>query len=158
MKRLTIHQLKAKAKRLWELLNKTERSIPGRSLNDDVRAMFGDLRRRDTWANAFAHFYAQITHNQCLDAWALITDGLNFGPHSEYQEFGDLIIDKFLAMPNGLSLLKMGLEQLLDIRLTQTWNEDVKDGILWLVERTSRAGGGATLPAANRPQLIGADC
>jgi hypothetical protein len=107
-----LNRLRQKVYENWSEINHSKRAIATKDFKDDVRKNFGDLRRKDTWSKALARYYAHTANIMCLDAWSLILYTLNFTPDSEYYEFRHLILDEFLMFPDGLDLIRMGLEQL----------------------------------------------
>ena len=73
---------------------------------------FGDLRRKSTWQKAYTVFWAKNIYDSCLDAWMLCTRFFNYSPNQWDYELRFDVFDEFLKLPEGLDLIRQGLEQL----------------------------------------------
>lgn len=94
---------------------------------------FGDLRCKETWEKALAQFRALNAYDSCLDAYKLILYSFNFVPdHPEY-EYRHQIFEAFLTLPDGLDLIRTGLEQLYSNDFTPEEREGA-NGFLRLVQ------------------------
>lgn len=154
---MKLPELKHRTEEAWKDLHEAYGALATGACKDEVRANFGDLRRRDTWIRALASFEARFHHAACLDAWSLITHSFNLTPDRWDYEIRHEFFEAFLQLPDGLELLKMGLEQLF---ANFTAEERECNGFLELVaEQRERRGfdaiglvGGEqpTLPAAAR--------
>jgi hypothetical protein len=140
---MKLNRLKKNAYDNWQCLNRSKSAIPGEGFKKDIRK-FGDLRRRNTWIKALAHYYAHSVHSNCLDAWSLITVTLNFTPDQEYYEIRHEIFDAFLMFSDSLELIKMGFEQLLSIDFTQQEKENMH-GFFELVAEQQQRGSTALI-------------
>jgi hypothetical protein len=84
----------------------------------EIRKDFGDLRRKVTWEKALCRFRALNAKIGLLDAYTLILSTFNFTPDDWDYEYRHQIVEEFLMLPNGLELIKLGLEQLLSVDFT----------------------------------------
>ena len=110
---MKLHQLKKAVHYRWQsVIEINEAVVQPEQFKDEIRRQFGDLRYKATWEKALARFYAQIIHDACLDAWGLILYGLNFKPGDRFYEYRHQIFEEFIAFPDGMELLKAGLEQI----------------------------------------------
>jgi len=135
---MKLPELKQRTQEAWKYFHEATGTVAARSLKDEVRAHFGDLRRRDTWIRALASFEARFHRAACLDAWSLITHSFNVTPDRWDYEIRHEFFEAFLQLPDGLELLKMGLEQLFT---DFTAEEQECDGFLELVaEQRERRG------------------
>jgi len=53
-----------------------------------------------------------MSYESCLDSTLLITTYLNFSPDEPVYEYRHDILEEFLKYPNGLDLIRQGLENL----------------------------------------------
>ncbi|HEY9879658.1 MAG TPA: hypothetical protein V6D29_14465 [Leptolyngbyaceae cyanobacterium] len=57
---IPIQTLKQNVLRFWTMLHTSTASVcQSENFKPEVRKLFGDLRRKNTWEKAFAHFYVQ---------------------------------------------------------------------------------------------------
>lgn len=135
---MKLQELKRHTYEIWLDMNQSEGAIAVDTFKDEVRKGFGDLRRKDTWVRALAMFQARFHHNACLDAWSLITHSFNFNSGRWDYEIRHEFFEAFLQLPDGLELIKMGLEQLFT---DFTAEEQECNGFLELVaEQRERRG------------------
>lgn len=135
---MKLPELKHRTYEMWLDMNHSEDAIATNAFKDEVRKSFGDLRRKDTWVRALAMFQARFHYNACLDAWSLITHSFNFDSNRWDYEIRHEFFEAFLQLPEGLELLKMGLEQLFTYF---TAEEQECNGFLELVsEQRERRG------------------
>ncbi|MEO1619672.1 MAG: hypothetical protein AAFU53_01425 [Cyanobacteria bacterium J06632_3] len=111
---MKIQQLKAKVLRLWKALHswKGDLMSPPACFGLDIKKQFGDRRYKATWIRALARYEAQMSYESCLDSTLLITTYLNFSPDEPVYEYRHDILEEFLKYPNGLDLIRQGLENL----------------------------------------------
>ena len=143
---MKLADLKEEVRRIWEYVEDGGAGIIVQPENflPEVRR-YGDLRKKATWIQALANFEAIFYHRSCLDAWSLITNSFNFTPDRPDYEYRHEILDAFLQFPNGLDLIKLGLEQLYGPDFTPQEREQKSHAFFGLVkERVER---GAGLPA-----------
>jgi hypothetical protein len=126
--------LKQRVWNTWQSLNswKGELTSPPDSFVKEVKGL-GDRRYKTTWIKALARFEAIITYESCLDAWSLILVHFNFTPNRWDYEYRHAILDAFLQYPDGLELIKTGLEQLFSNDFTPQEREEA-NGFYQLVE------------------------
>jgi len=135
---MKLPELKRRTEEAWQDLHESYGAIATGSCKDEVRANFGDLRKRSTWVQALASFEARFHHAACLDAWSLILHSFNVTPDRWDYEIRHEFFEAFLQLPDGLELLKMGLEQLFTYF---TAEEQECNGFLELVsEQRERRG------------------
>lgn len=132
---MKLQQLKQKVYEAWEFLSGYRGSlIQPENFKPEVRG-FGDLRRKDTWIKALVRFEALNAAHDCLDASSLILITLNFTPERWDYEYRHQIFDEFLMIPEGLELIKTGLEQLFSTDFTLQEREEA-NGFFELVSGT----------------------
>lgn len=149
---MKLPELKQRTEEAWKDLHEAKGAIAVRSLKDEVRATFGDLRRRDTWVRALATFEAQFHHAACLDAWSLILHSFNVTPDRWDYEIRHEFFEAFLQLPDGLELIKMGLEQLL---INFEAEERQCDGFFELVaEQQERGRDGFSIGSIGRQSAL----
>jgi hypothetical protein len=110
---MKLQALKQKALSLWKDIAEIDQVVlQPEHFKAEVKTI-GDLRRKATWERAIARFEARIFHDCCLDAYNLIVHSLNFGTEGRWDYFlKDLIIEEFLSYPDGLDMIRIGLEDL----------------------------------------------
>lgn len=111
---MKIYQLKERVMELWKSLHcwKGDVTSPLQQFGMDIRKQFGDRRFKKTWILALARYEAQLSYETCIDSTLLITSYLNFQPTEPIYKYRHVILDEFLKYPNGLNLIKQGLENL----------------------------------------------
>lgn len=112
---MKINELKAKAYSAWLSLNHINGCIvQPENFKAEVRKRFGDMRRKETWKNAYAHFVAQgIDDSWACENTELITVFFNFKESEEDYEIRHEIFEAFMQFPDALERLRDGLERLL---------------------------------------------
>jgi hypothetical protein len=109
---MKMQELKEKTYHAWEqLCRANDALIQPETFKPEVRKI-GDLRRKSTWQRALARFTAWWDIDTCLEAWSLIIYQLNFSPNHWDYDIRHLILEEFLNHPQGLELIREGLEQL----------------------------------------------
>lgn len=156
---MKLPQLKERVWQLWVKLNSWKGELVS-SPESFVAEMkrFGDRRCKKTWIRALAQFKATRIHRNCLDAWTLIAFSFNYTPDRWDYEFRHEILDEFLTYPDGLELLKVGLEQIFasdDFDL-QEQKETSENGFFELVAEREEGLGGIYLPARSARTIAGA--
>lgn len=143
---MKLPELKQRVWRLWVQLNswKGELTSSPDSFVAEMKS-FGDRRRKQTWANALCRFEAALSYKGCLDSWALLTISFNFTPDRWDYEFRHQILDEFLAYPDGLEIIRDGLEQLYSDDFVE--EREKADGFFGLVAEREGRDRGIGLPA-----------
>lgn len=127
--------------------------VQAENFKPEVRQI-GDLRYKRTWEAAYCRFSARNMVDSCLDAFTLIT--IQFNPDWWEPELLHLLpqcLDEFLALPEGLDLIKLGLEQLLG-DYTTTQDKESAHEFFEMARQQSRRFGGDT---ARLAQLLQAN-
>ncbi len=153
---MKLPELKKRVWRVWTRLNSWKgelTSAPERYVEDVKR--FGDRRYKQTWIKALARFEAMRTYETCLDGWALIAINFNFTPTHRNYEFRHEIIDEFLMYPDGLEMIKDGLEQLFSSDFSPQERETAH-GFYSLVEERERQHRGIGIPVGPVGAITGA--
>ena len=145
-------QLKQKVYEAWEQLSGFKGILVQPDQFQPEIKQFGDLRRKDTWSKALARFEALNAYKSCLDAYSLILNDFNFTPDRWDYEFRYQILDEFLMIPDGLDLIRLGLEQLFSSTFTPQEREEAHGFFELVEEQRSRTG----LPIESVWQLSGA--
>lgn len=146
---MKLAELKAQVYECWRDLSEFQSAIvePDR-FKPEVRR-FGDLRRKITWEKAYAAFKAKNCYDACLDAWTLIRYSFNFTPDRWDYPYRHQVIEAFLTLPEGLDLIKLGLEQLLSAPFTTQDRKDASGFFELVQEQPGRIG----LPVGSVRQL-----
>jgi len=132
--------LKQQVQEAWNQLNSFNGVVLLPDQFQQELKQFGDARFTQTWVRALARYEAINVYKSCLDAHGLIRYDFNFTPDRWDYEFRYEILDEFLTMPDGLDLIRLGLEQLFSTPFTHTEREEA-DGFFKLVEgQCTRAG------------------
>lgn len=92
--------------------------IQPETFKPEIRRRFGDMRRRDTWERAYCHYRALNAQIGLLDAYTLILETFNYQPDDADYAYRRRIFEEFLTLPDGLELIRLGLEQLFSIDFT----------------------------------------
>ena len=100
---------------------------------------YGDLRRKATWIQALCRLEALNIYDSCLDAHKLIAIQFNLSPGSRMYPYRHQLFDEFLAIPEALALLKMGLEQLFSSDFTTEERREARGFFAMVAEQS--AGG-----------------
>lgn len=109
------------------------------SFKADIRKEFGDLRYKETWESALARYRGLNAQIGLLDASSLILNALNFTPERWDYEYRHSIFDEFMMLPDGLDLIRVGLEELYSATYTPQEREKA-DGFFRLVQEQSSNG------------------
>ena len=149
--------LKKRVRSVWDAINTSFGNVTATqsAFVTEMKAI-GDRRYKETCVTALARFQAILLHESCLDAYWLITDGLNFAPDRDDYEYRYEILDAFLSHTDGLELIKTGLEQLFDFDPSPQ-DKDSARGILELLERRETNLRGASHTAGSIGTLSGAN-
>lgn len=143
---MKLPDLKEEVRLTWESLEDDGSGGIPRPENflPDMRK-YGDLRKKKTWEKAFIQLYPAVFHRCAgLEAYWYITDFFNFTPGKPFYEYRHELFESFLQYPDGLDIIKLGLEQLHSHTAEQ--QERVKaDGFFRLVQERVERGTG--LPA-----------
>jgi hypothetical protein len=146
---MKLAELKKRVWCAWESLNTWKDGVVIQPENfDEEVKRFGDRRYKETWVKALARFKAITIHRSCLDAWTLITISFNYTPNRWDYEYRYEILDEFLQYPDGLELIKTGLEQIFasDDFSPQEQKETRENGFFRLVEDRAGNDRGLSLP------------
>ena len=101
---------------------------------------FGDRHYKKTWIQALCGFEAALLYKSCLDSWALITINLNFTPDRWDYEYRHQILDEFLMYPDGLEIIRNGIEQLYSADFNTQDSEEANGFFRLVAERERDAG------------------
>lgn len=146
---MNLAELKEEVRDTWEDLQGTYADVVlPETFLPEIRK-YGDLRKKATWEKAFVYLYTAFFHRCAgIEAYWYVTDFFNFTPDKRFYEYRHELFEAFLQYPDGLDIIKLGLEQLYRHTATQTENID---GFYRLVqEQRERANG---LPARSAGQL-----
>jgi hypothetical protein len=137
---MKLKELKERVRDLWEgyLVYYRDVLIQEQQFKSDIRKEFGDLRRRDTWERAFCRYSALHSRVGLLDADRLIRFDFNFTPDRDDYEYRHRIFDEWLALPEGIELIKTGLEVL--FRDFTAKQREEANGFFRLVQECRAAG------------------
>jgi hypothetical protein len=147
---MKLQEIKQRTRHEWETLISWQGVVveqPGEYEREIKK--FGDRRCRTTWIVALARLVATNLNRGCLDAEDLITMHLNFKPGQWDYEIREKIFDEFLSFPDGLELIRTGLENLVEQGVAHQYKEEA-DGIFELLVRREKqigASGRADKPA-----------
>lgn len=103
----------------------------------EIRQQFGDLRKKDTWEKALCRFRGLNAQIGLLDAHKLILQDFNFTRDRWDYEYRYRILEEFLMLPDGLGLIRLGLEQLFSADFTPRQREGA-NGFFELVQSAGR--------------------
>jgi len=145
-------ELKQKVYYAWERLNSFKGILAQPERFKVEMKEFGDLRRKDTWTKAIAQFEALNAYKSCLDAYVLILNDFNFTPERWDYEFRYQILDEFLMIPDGLELIRLGMEQLFSSTFTPQEREEAHGFFELVAEQQSTV----RLPIGHIRELSGA--
>lgn len=137
---MKLNELKAQVYDLWQGYITYYRGavVQPQQFKTDIRKEFGDLRRKRTWEQAFCRYSALHSRVGLLDADRLIRLDFNFTPDREDYPYRHGIFDEWMSLPEGLEMIKTGLEVLFR-DYTSEEREEV-DGFLRLVKEQRAAG------------------
>lgn len=138
-------ELKDKVWKAWKLSNDASGVITQEATFVQDVKRFGDRRYKVTWIKALVQFTAQVSYESCLDAYMLVLDTFNFTTDRWDYEYRHEILDAFLTYPDGLDLIRTGLEQLYSSEFAPQEREDA-NGFFALVEERSQQPGRDCLP------------
>lgn len=133
---MKLPELKQRTKRAWEAVNTWKGGvvIQPENFDKEMRSL-GDRRRKDTWVKGLCKFKAMLAYKSCLDAWALLTITFNFRPDRWDYEYRHQILDEFLMYPDGLEIIKSGLEDLYSQDFSPKEREEANAFFRLLAER-----------------------
>lgn len=153
---MKLPELKKRVWRVWTRLHSWhgELTSPPERYVVDVKS-FGDRRYKQTWAKALARFEAMRTYETCVDGCALITISFNFTSAHRNYEFRHEILDEFLMYPDGLDMIRDGLEQLFSSDSSPQERDDAH-GFYSLVEERERQHRGIGIPTRPAQPIAGA--
>lgn len=129
---MKMQSLKDATYRAWENLSRFNGAVVQPQTFKPEMRQYGDLRYKATWEKAYAKYAARNIHDSCLDAYELITIQFNTKPGQFEYELRHKIFEAFIELPDGLDMLRDGLEQLFGQNFTQS-ERDEAYGIFELV-------------------------
>ncbi|MEM9215662.1 MAG: hypothetical protein AAGD25_15145 [Cyanobacteria bacterium P01_F01_bin.150] len=132
---MNMQELQAVTYRAWENRSRYHCAIVQPEYFESEISTYGDLEDRETWEKAYSVFQALNIEESCLDAYELITIQFNYPSDHAQFELRCRVFDEFLALPDGLELIKAGLEDLFGNGCTP---EEQTDGFFAMVERQLR--------------------
>jgi hypothetical protein len=136
---MKLKELKTKVFSLWADYTRWygKAIAPVEAFKPEIRSQFGDLRKRSTWEAAYCRYSAMVSQIGLLDAYRLILNDFNFTPTREDYQYRHRIFDEWLMLPDGLDLIKLGLEQLFSTDFTPQEREHAH-GFFELVQESTR--------------------
>ncbi|ESA32776.1 hypothetical protein N836_24505 [Leptolyngbya sp. Heron Island J] len=152
---MKLPELKDKVWKAWAFLNEWKGQVlqPENYVSEIKR--FGDRRYKKTWVKALAYFKAVSAYENCLDAYMLILHTFNFTPDRWDYEYRHEILDAFLMYPDGMEIIKKGLEQLLSKDFSPQEREEA-NGFYSLVEEREGDTGAVGITAGSPRRIPGA--
>lgn len=121
---ISFSELKVIALTWWQEFASTMQVVP--NLDDakaEIRAKFGDLRRRRTWELAYSYYLIQDWSNTyAYEGYWVFTQLMNPEQCTDWEAalFEDCL-NFLLEHPGGLHMIRTGLEQLLKYNDPDTW-------------------------------------
>jgi hypothetical protein len=156
---MKLPELKKRVRSVWESLNTWKDGVVVQPENFDKEVKsFGDRRYKKTWIKALCRFEAMLSYKSCLDSWALITISFNFTPDRWDYEYRHQILDEFLMYPDGLEIIRDGLEQIFSASESDFSPQEREDahGFFRLLEERGGESGRVGLPDGFTRALAGA--
>jgi hypothetical protein len=108
---MLLEELKTKTQKEWQDYLWFQEALIQPELFESEISHFGDLTLPETWVQALCRFRAYNCQFGLIDAHRLITHDFNFTPDRWDYEFRFQILEEFCQLPDGLDLIRMGLEQ-----------------------------------------------
>lgn len=131
-----IAELKEQVYRCWTYLSQfNDAVVQPENFKADVRK-FGDLRRKQTWIDAYCRFWAQNIFDSNSDNRTLVRVMFNFKPDQWDYELRHQILDEFLAIPEASDCLKDGLEEVFGNPVNQQ-EKEAAYGVFELVQKST---------------------
>ncbi|MBE9070356.1 hypothetical protein IQ260_27305 [Leptolyngbya cf. ectocarpi LEGE 11479] len=152
---MKLPELKQKVWKAWSFLNEWKGQVLQPENYTSEIKRFGDRRYKKTWVKALAYFKAVSAYENCLDAYMLILHTFNFTPDRWDYEYRHEILDAFLMYPDGMEIIKQGLEQLFSKDFSPQEREEA-DGFYSLVEEREEDVGTVRITARSPRRLPGA--
>ena len=139
---MKLAELKEEVFGLWECIEDDGRGIIPQPENflPEIRK-YGDLRKKETWEKALFALHPACFHGALLDASFLITNVFNFTPSKACYEYRHELFEAFLMYPDGLELIKMGLEEIYSYTPEQQERTNA-NGFYRLVQEQCKRGNG----------------
>ena len=151
--------LKKRVKHIWEVLNTYRGAVtaPESAYITEIKS-YGDRRYKKTWVAALARLEAALSYEGCIDSYSLILYDFNFTPDRVDYEYRHQILDEFLMYPDGLDLIKQGLEQIFaSTTFTATEQQETRrNGFFELLGERETQSRGTSIPTGAIRQLEGA--
>ena len=130
---MKLPELKERVREVWDCLNDCRGQVlQPENFGPEIRC-FGDKRFKRTWIKALAYLESAFFYSSSLDASMLIFHGFNFTPDRWDYEYRHEILDAFLMYPDGLEIIKRGLDQLFSSDFTPEERTEA-NGFFELVE------------------------
>lgn len=153
---MKLPELKRRTRQVWEALNTWKDGVVLQPENFDKEVKsIGDRRYKQTWIKALARFKAAQLHRSCLDAWTLITISFNYHPDRWDYEYRYEIVDEFLLYPEGLELIRAGLEQIFATDDFSKKEQDSTHGFLRFLEEREAQHRGVSIAAGPQRSIAG---
>lgn len=129
--------LKTQVYECWKDLSDFNRAvIQPENFKPEV-AKFGDLRKKQTWINAYCSFWAKNIYDSNGDNRTLVSVMLDFQPNDWNYELRHQILEQFLMLPHAIEMIQDGLEEIFGNPIN-TKEEKTAYGVFELVSRTTR--------------------
>ena len=129
---MDMQELKTVTYQAWENRSRYHSAVVQPEYFEPEISTYGDIADRETWEKAYSVFQALNIEESCLDAQELITIQFNYSSDHDHFELRCRVFDEFIALPDGLDLIKAGLEELFGNGCTP---EERTDGFFAMVER-----------------------
>lgn len=151
---MKLQELKQGTYQCWqELVELNSAVVQPETFKAEVRQLYGDLRKKSTWQQAYAAFFARMNWDACLSAHTLIVHVLNPAPDEATYELRHLVLEQLLAIPEALEAIVQGLEEI--FRSPSAQEKQCAHEVLEMVGRQS--GGRGCIAAGSLRQLAGVD-
>lgn len=134
---MKFQELKAATRTVWDYTHTLHGAIAlPENFKPEMR-LFGDLRRKSTWIQAYCTLYALEIHDCVLDAY-IVPLRLSIKEEDWRYPYRNPIFDEFMKLPESLDLLRLGLEQLyIDPDYCTPEEREDGHGVLKLVQEQS---------------------
>lgn len=151
---MKLTELKSETYRLWQDYTRWygKAVIQPELFTPEIRQQFGDLRKRATWEAAYCRYEALCAQIGLLDAHRLILLDFNFTNDRPDYGYRHRIFEEWLSLPDGLDLIKLGLEQLFSSDFTPQEREEAS-GFFELVQEQRGRGDLSGIPTGFIRQL-----
>lgn len=109
---MKMQELQTATYQAWENRSRYHSAVVQPETFEREISTYGDLADRETWEKAYSVFQALNIEESCLDVHELITVQFNYPSDHDQFELRCRVFDEFVALSDGLALIKAGLEAL----------------------------------------------